>query len=415
MARHGQLVSKLHDILRPFLLRRLKTDIDFKIPKKGELVLFSGFTPGQKALYDAIKSRQIRTNVTLSNTLMQLRKACNHPYLFEKDVVESFFNNAEADQQQVEVADPEEIEPPSLKRRQQKTYKEMTDKDFDNFLENGADSDSEEAPKPKATPAEPKVPRRSGYAVFCRDFWMRYKSDRILGKETVPFGELMKDVAKQWSALSEAEKEPFLKRADEELESYLAMVGGPQDIELNPKEYLERLISSCGKMSLLHRMLPILKNRKHKVLIFSQMTRVLDLLEDYLSLQKHSYCRIDGSTAQKDRQQAMDEFNNNEKCFAFLLSTRAGGVGINLTSADTVIIYDSDWNPQADLQAQDRCHRIGQTKPVAVYRIITANSVEMRMLQRAREKLKLEHLVISKGRFKDREAKTTIDESMSPS
>merc|ERR1711981_1058411 len=101
----------------------------------------------------------------------------------------------------------------------------------------------------------------------------------------------------------------------------------------------------------------------------------------------------------EDRQENIDRFNNNPEYGVFLLSTRAGGLGINLASADTVIIYDSDWNPQQDLQAMDRCHRIGQTKPVLVFRLITANSVEERMLAKAESKLKLERLVIKKGAF----------------
>lgn len=111
------------------------------------------------------------------------------------------------------------------------------------------------------------------------------------------------------------------------------------------------------------------------------------------------YCRIDGSTAHEDRILAIDEYNkpDSEK-FIFLLTTRAGGLGINLTTADIVVLYDSDWNPQADLQAMDRAHRIGQTKQVYVFRFITEGSVEERMLERAAQKLRLDQLVIQQGR-----------------
>eukprot|EP00026_Physarum_polycephalum_P008980 Phypoly_transcript_09087.p1 GENE.Phypoly_transcript_09087~~Phypoly_transcript_09087.p1 ORF type:complete len:223 (+),score=41.14 Phypoly_transcript_09087:703-1371(+) len=131
------------------------------------------------------------------------------------------------------------------------------------------------------------------------------------------------------------------------------------------------------------------------------MTRLLDLLEDYFELKSYQYCRIDGGVSQQVRQAEIDRFNKNPDVFIFLLSTRAGGVGINLASADTVIIYDSDWNPQSDLQAQDRAHRIGQTKPVVVYRLVTGGTVEERILQRAKGKLRLENLVIKKGNFKE--------------
>jgi SWI/SNF-related matrix-associated actin-dependent regulator of chromatin subfamily A member 5 len=127
------------------------------------------------------------------------------------------------------------------------------------------------------------------------------------------------------------------------------------------------LWQNCGKMSLLDKLLPKLRAQGSRVLIFSQMTRMLDILEDYLLAKGHRYCRIDGSTDGESRDKAMDDFNaDGSDKFCFLLSTRAGGLGINLATADTVILYDSDWNPQVDLQAMDRAHRIGQKKEVAV-------------------------------------------------
>ncbi|TFK20464.1 transcription activator snf2l1 [Coprinopsis marcescibilis] len=161
----------------------------------------------------------------------------------------------------------------------------------------------------------------------------------------------------------------------------------------------EHLIHNSGKMVILDKLLGKMKERGSRVLIFSQMSRVLDILEDYCLFRSYKYCRIDGGTAHEDRISAIDEYNkpDSEK-FIFLLTTRAGGLGINLTSADIVVLYDSDWNPQADLQAMDRAHRIGQTKQVYVYRFITEGSVEERMLERAAQKLRLDQLVIQQGR-----------------
>lgn len=120
-------------------------------------------------------------------------------------------------------------------------------------------------------------------------------------------------------------------------------------------------------MVLLDKLLKRLKERGHRVLLFTQMTRVLDILEDYLYMRQYLYCRIDGNTSYEDREARIDAYNKeNSDIFLFLLSTRAGGLGINLQTADVVILYDSDWNPQADLQAQDRAHRIGQRRPVQV-------------------------------------------------
>ncbi|EJD52770.1 SNF2 family DNA-dependent ATPase [Auricularia subglabra TFB-10046 SS5] len=161
----------------------------------------------------------------------------------------------------------------------------------------------------------------------------------------------------------------------------------------------EHLVENSGKMIILDKLLKAMKVKGSRVLIFSQMSRVLDILEDYCLYRQYQYCRIDGGTAHEDRIASIDEYNKpgSEK-FIFLLTTRAGGLGINLTSADIVVLYDSDWNPQADLQAMDRAHRIGQTKQVYVFRFIAEGSVEERMLERAAQKLRLDQLVIQQGR-----------------
>ncbi|XP_006831229.1 PREDICTED: lymphoid-specific helicase isoform X4 [Chrysochloris asiatica] len=162
----------------------------------------------------------------------------------------------------------------------------------------------------------------------------------------------------------------------------------------------EELVINSGKFLILDRMLPELKSRGHKVLLFSQMTRMLDILMDYCHFRNFKFSRLDGSMTYTEREENMHNFNTDPEVFIFLVSTRAGGLGINLTAADTVIIYDSDWNPQSDLQAQDRCHRIGQTKPVVVYRLVTANTIDQKIVERAAAKRKLEKLIIHKNHFK---------------
>lgn len=160
------------------------------------------------------------------------------------------------------------------------------------------------------------------------------------------------------------------------------------------------LYTAAGKMAVLDKLLGRLQEKGSRVLIFSQMTRMLDILEDYCTLRGWQYCRIDGSTDHEEREGMIDEYNaeGSEK-FIFLLSTRAGGLGINLATADTVILYDSDWNPQVDLQAQDRAHRIGQTKPVSVYRFVTEHAIEEKIVERAEAKLRLDAIVIQQGRL----------------
>uniref|UniRef100_A0A8C2UAX9 Chromodomain helicase DNA binding protein 6 n=1 Tax=Coturnix japonica TaxID=93934 RepID=A0A8C2UAX9_COTJA len=162
-----------------------------------------------------------------------------------------------------------------------------------------------------------------------------------------------------------------------------------------PDFQLQAMIQAAGKLVLIDKLLPKLKAGGHKVLIFSQMVRCLDILEDYLIQRRYTYERIDGRVRGNLRQAAIDRFcKPDSDRFVFLLCTRAGGLGINLTAADTCIIFDSDWNPQNDLQAQARCHRIGQSKAVKVYRLITRNSYEREMFDKASLKLGLDKAVL---------------------
>ncbi|XP_063620676.1 helicase domino, partial [Cydia splendana] len=155
----------------------------------------------------------------------------------------------------------------------------------------------------------------------------------------------------------------------------------------------------CGKLQALAPLLRRLKAGGHRVLIFTQMTRVLDVLEAFLSLHGHAYARLDGATKVERRQALVERFNADARLFAFILSTRSGGVGLNLTGADCVIFYDSDWNPTMDAQAQDRCHRIGQTRDVHVFRLVTQATVEENILRKATEKRRLGELAIDDGHF----------------
>lgn len=162
----------------------------------------------------------------------------------------------------------------------------------------------------------------------------------------------------------------------------------------------ETLVTDAGKLSVLDSLLTRLKKEGHRVLIYSQMTKMIDLLEEYMWHRKHKYMRLDGSSKISERRDMVADFQARTDIFAFLLSTRAGGLGINLTAADTVIFYDSDWNPTVDQQAMDRAHRLGQTKQVTVYRLICKGTIEERILQRAREKSEIQRMVISGGNFK---------------
>lgn len=170
------------------------------------------------------------------------------------------------------------------------------------------------------------------------------------------------------------------------------------------EDVLRAMITSSGKMMLLDQLLAKLKRDGHRVLIFSQMVKMLDLLGEYMEYRGYSFQRLDGTIPAAARRLAIEHFNApGSSDFAFLLSTRAGGLGINLMTADTVVLFDSDWNPQADLQAMARAHRIGQVKPVSVYRLVSKDTVEEEVIERARNKLLLEFITIQRG-VTDKEA-----------
>lgn len=201
----------------------------------------------------------------------------------------------------------------------------------------------------------------------------------------------------------------------------------PIDQKTNEPVLGAELVNASGKMMVLDRLLRELLGRGHRVLVFSQFVTMLDIIEvasmsttfptprfdlkvqDWATdVMGWKICRIDGKSSPEERREQMNLFQLTTESSPkiFLLSTRAGGLGINLTAADTVIFYDQDWNPQMDAQAQDRAHRIGQTKPVLVYRLVSAHTVEDKIMQRATEKRKLEAMVIAKGKFKKPAAQT---------
>ncbi|WCJ33422.1 Chromatin-remodeling ATPase INO80 [Euphorbia peplus] len=158
-----------------------------------------------------------------------------------------------------------------------------------------------------------------------------------------------------------------------------------------------KLLTDSGKLQTLDILLKRLRVNNHRILVFAQMTKMLNILEDFMNYRKYRYLRLDGSSTIDDRRDMVRDFQHRSDIFVFLLSTRAGGLGINLTAADTVIFYESDWNPTLDLQAMDRAHRLGQTRDVTVYRLICKETVEEKILQRASQKNTVQQLVMTGG------------------
>jgi helicase SWR1 len=155
----------------------------------------------------------------------------------------------------------------------------------------------------------------------------------------------------------------------------------------------------CGKLQQLDKLLRQLQAGGHRALIFTQMTKMLDILEQFLNIHGHRYLRLDGATKIEQRQMLTERFNSDTRILAFILSSRSGGLGINLTGADTVIFYDLDWNPAMDKQCQDRCHRIGQTRDVHIYRFVSEYTIESNILRKANQKRMLDDVVIQEGDF----------------
>jgi len=163
----------------------------------------------------------------------------------------------------------------------------------------------------------------------------------------------------------------------------------------------KRLIYDSAKLARLDALLQELKMGDHRVLIYFQMTRMMDLMEEYLIYRQYKYLRLDGSSKLEDRRDMVMDWQTRSDIFIFLLSTRAGGLGINLTAADTVIFYDHDWNPSNDAQAMDRAHRLGQTRQVTVYRLITKGTIDERIVQLARVKKDVQDIVVGNKNFTD--------------
>ncbi|KYO40319.1 hypothetical protein Y1Q_0008999 [Alligator mississippiensis] len=271
------IIRRLHKVLRPFLLRRLKKEVEAQLPEKVEYVIKCDMSALQRVLYRHMQAKGVLLTdgsekdkkgkggtKTLMNTIMQLRKICNHPYMFQ--------------------------------------------------------------------------------------------------------------------------------HIEESFSEHLGFTGGiVQGLDL---------YRASGKFELLDRILPKLRATNHKVLLFCQMTSLMTIMEDYFAYRGFKYLRLDGTTKAEDRGMLLKTFNEpGSEYFIFLLSTRAGGLGLNLQSADTVIIFDSDWNPHQDLQAQDRAHRIGQQNEVRVLRLCTVNSVEEKILAAAKYKLNVDQKVIQAGMF----------------
>lgn len=472
-------ILKLHTVLRPYLLRRMKRDVEKELPSKYEHLLLCPLSKRQRFLYDEFMSRaQTRESLQsgvyqkIANILMQLRKVCNHPDLFEvRPIVTSFAmpRSAIADFEIKELLirkrllandDDENINLDSLgfrfiDRQDEPLLTALETKRLDatSHLPHFLDTPGE--PPPKDTRTIAGFRRYSEYLQRANTIarWsqighlnrLRCNQFPIYGQECITTVQKMcrpiiplSDLDVRFNHLDtvysvNAAVKSYVSRGQEmaglierfafvtppvvALDMPQIVLSGHEELLVSQPPSFDDLLHhasvklqiafphpsllqyDCGKLQELANLLRDKKAGGHRVLIFTQMTKILDILEIFLNFHGYLYLRLDGATKIEDRQYITERFNADPRVFCFIASSRSGGVGINLTGADTVVFYDSDFNPQMDRQCEDRAHRIGQIRDVHIYRFVSQHTVEEAMLRKANQKRSLDDIVIQKGEF----------------
>uniref|UniRef100_A0A0D9YWP1 DNA helicase n=1 Tax=Oryza glumipatula TaxID=40148 RepID=A0A0D9YWP1_9ORYZ len=483
-----EVIDRLHNVLRPFILRRLKRDVEKQLPQKHEHVIYCRLSRRQRNLYeDFIASSETQATLASGNyfgmisIIMQLRKVCNHPDLFEGRPIISSFDMAGINMQisssvgmvldkgpfsQVDLSDMnfvftqneynmtswEEDEvaaifSPSITLRGSGISRSTNDgqrsngtnifEEIHNSLWEERIKEANERAASIAWWNRVRCQKRPVYGTNIREvLTIKHPVSDILEKKKNPLCHMEFSSSLANLVLSSVDR---FKTMLDFIESFTFAIPaarapaplfwcnkGKSPVLIEPA-YREKCMNEfspvfspirpaivrrqvyfpdrrliqfdCGKLQELAILLRRLKSEGHRALIFTQMTKMLDILEEFINLYGYTYLRLDGSTQPEERQTLMQRFNTNPKFFLFILSTRSGGVGINLVGADTVIFYDSDWNPAMDQQAQDRCHRIGQTREVHIYRLISESTIEENILKKANQKRALDDLVIQRGSY----------------
>lgn len=479
-----KIVERLHSILRPFILRRMKKDVEKQLPNKIEHVVLCPLSRRQQFLYDEFlehRGKQLNSDsVGIMNVLMQLRKVCNHPDLFAPREVESPFVSARL---RYRVHPRFVLEDRNLRR-----FVNLGDEDFietacrsDLIVNRGLKELVEEwktrttywkfkaessrrlcwmqptlipniAPSNRTvTGAVPDYSDEQNFIRHTRS--IPVYSQKLMNRLRVPLvrltfgkklpartyiGHSTRQGSKAYQALLKSLPDFVEGSADlllmfqvvppkvqtraiefdlakscplgEQLEAdsnrlytQALRLMDPLHSLFTRRELLfpdrNSVEHDCGKLRHITSLLKQLRREGHRCIMFTQMARMLDVLEKYLNLHGFTYVRLDGNTKVEQRQRIVDRFNVDVKLFAFISSTRSGGLGINLIGADTVIFYDTDWNPAMDKQAQDRCHRIGQTRDVHIYRLISAFTIEENILKKALQKRHLDNVIMEGGQF----------------
>lgn len=437
------LIENLHTILKPFLLRRLKKDVlKGELPPKREYIIYSKLTEKQEFFYNELQ----KGTGTFKSYLIV---SCFYDFLNYNSVYKKFpqirekfvktfikrkldiLNNKIVDSESVNIEDDKPPQPLAKRRRVELYQEKINVKDVlagiplaEQILNVYWEHSFYEL---KLKSLENKLMQ---LRLICESPFLFYypfnfvpnkKEIRDLNKKLISDKEKFNsDINSDYQTFkddSDSEDEEDFYRKDNKSGGIVESEDSDDDDEdegdvktINPKDEramqkkaIEILESSSCKFQILRQLLPELLKKGNKILIFSQFTSILDFLEEYINIVLKEECfLLNGMMQESARREQIEEFQT-PGCSTkiFLLSTRAGGLGINLTAADTVILFDSDWNPQVDLQAMDRCHRIGQTKPVVIYRFAVSNTVEELLLARADSKRRLEKLVIQMGNFEN--------------
>ena len=483
-------VAKLHKVIRPFLLRRLKRDVEKQMPLKYEHVEMCRLSKRQRQLYDGFMSRT-QTRETLAsgnylsiiNALMQLRKVCNHPDLFETRPINTSFAMPRSIAAEFEItdlllrrklfsADPYShvdldflelvpISQESMSKQQcfevskwnaYQPLKDMRERQWQRVR--GRSKIFASADRNEVMVSLENVARQNRLQLIERSmYYDAYKHHQhpiygceLLTKANIPTRHkalhqcsVYPTKSRFWEHESvfnsvnlvqsletrSRNMQPFIEKyacltpAAMAVDLPITVIGESRTKAIRRHQALQKydpfhqaqmklsiafpdkrlLQYDCGKLQRLDKLLRRLQAGGHRALIFTQMTKVLDILEQFLNIHGHRYLRLDGATKIEQRQILTDRFNNDTRILAFILSSRSGGLGINLTGADTVIFYDLDWNPAMDRQCTDRAHRIGQTRDVHIYRFVSEHTIESNILRKANQKQLLDDVVIQEGDF----------------
>ncbi|XP_057547488.1 protein PHOTOPERIOD-INDEPENDENT EARLY FLOWERING 1 isoform X1 [Amaranthus tricolor] len=489
-----EVIDRLHNVLRPFILRRLKRDVEKQLPMKYEHVINCRLSKRQRNLYeDFIASSETQATLASSNFLgmlnviMQLRKVCNHPDLFEgRSIISSFdmegiemqlsstvcsmlspglfsstdlsglgfrFTHLDFSMVSWEYDEVQSIatSPALIEQRLSHDHLDVIRPRFKHGNKVYGTNIFEEIQKAIREERLNEKKQRAASIAWWNSLRCQKKplySRTLRANLTVEHpvydiqcrkeNPVCFDYSSKLADIILSPVERFQKMIDQ-VESFMFVIPAARapppvcwsnksgsSVFIDPgykgkcSQHLLPLLTSirpavvrrqlyfpdrrliqfdCGKLQQLAILLRRLRSEGHRALIFTQMTKMLDILEAFINLYGYTYMRLDGSTPPEQRQTLMQRFNTNPKIFLFILSTRSGGVGINLVGADTVIFYDSDWNPAMDQQAQDRCHRIGQTREVHIYRLVSESTIEENILKKANQKRALDNLVIQSGGY----------------